>query len=113
MRELSGEDFARTARAKGLRERAVMRRHLLRNALLPVVTAIGGQLGALLTGAVLVEIVFAWPGLGRLLYDATLARDYPLLMAMFLVSAFGVVLGNLVTDLLYTRIDPRVQFDAQ
>ncbi len=112
MRELNGEDFARTARAKGLPERTVLRRHLLRNALLPVVTAIGGQLGTLLTGAVLVEIVFAWPGLGRLLYEATLARDYPLLMAMFLVSAFGVVLGNLITDWVYTRIDPRVRLDA-
>ncbi|MBM3129856.1 MAG: ABC transporter permease [Chloroflexi bacterium] len=113
LRDLSGEDFARTARAKGLRETIVVRRHILRNALLPVVTAIGGQLGALLTGAVLVEIVFAWPGLGRLLYDAMLARDYPLLMAMFLVSAFGVVIGNLITDLLYTRIDPRVRFEAR
>jgi peptide/nickel transport system permease protein len=112
MRELSGEDFARTARAKGLPEPIVVRRHILRNALLPVVTAIGGQVGTLLTGAVLVEIVFAWPGLGRLLYDAALARDYPLLMAMFLVSAFGVVLGNLLTDLIYTRIDPRVRFDT-
>lgn len=113
MRELSGEDFARTARAKGLRERMVTWRHILRNALLPVVTAIGGQLGAVLTGAVLVEIVFAWPGLGRLLYDAALARDYPLLMGMFLVSACGIVLGNLITDLLYTRIDPRVRYDAR
>lgn len=113
LRELSGEDFVRTARAKGLCEKTIVRRHILRNALLPVVTAIGGQLGALLTGAVLIEIVFAWPGLGRLLYEATLARDYPLLMAMFLVSAFGVVLGNLVTDLLYARIDPRVRLDTQ
>jgi peptide/nickel transport system permease protein len=112
MRELNGEDFARTARAKGLRETTVVRGHILRNALLPVVTAIGGQLGTLLTGAVLIEIVFAWPGLGRLLYEATLARDYPLLMAMFLVSAFGVVLGNLITDLIYTRIHPRVRLDA-
>jgi peptide/nickel transport system permease protein len=111
LRELSAEDFARTARAKGLPERVVMRRHILRNALLPVVTVIGAQLGTLLTGAVLVEIVFAWPGLGRLLYEATLARDYPLLMAMFLVAALGVVLGNLVTDLAYTRLDPRVRLD--
>lgn len=113
LRELSAEDFARTARAKGLPERVVMRRHILRNALLPVVTVIGAQLGALLTGAVLVEIVFAWPGLGRLLYEATLARDYSLLMAMFLVAALGVVLGNLVTDLAYTRLDPRVRLDRQ
>lgn len=113
MRELSGEDFARTARAKGLRESLVLHRHLLRNALLPIVTVIGGQLGTVLTGAVLVEIVFAWPGLGRLLYEATLARDHPLLMTMFLVVAFGVMLGNLITDLVYTRIDPRVRLDAR
>jgi peptide/nickel transport system permease protein len=113
LRELSAEDFARTARAKGLPERVVLRRHILRNALLPVVTVIGGQLGALLTGAVLVEIVFAWPGLGRLLYEATLARDYPLLMAMFLIAALGVVIGNLVTDVVYTRLDPRVRLDRR
>ena len=89
----------------------VVRRHILRNALLPIITVIGAQLGALLTGAVLVEIVFAWPGLGRLLYEATLARDYSLLMAMFLIAALGVVLGNLATDLVYTRIDPRVRLD--
>jgi peptide/nickel transport system permease protein len=75
MREMGEADHVRVARAKGLREAQVTLRHILRNALLPIVTVIGGQAGTLLTGAVLVEIVFAWPGLGRLLYEATLARD--------------------------------------
>lgn len=110
LRDLRGEDFVRTARAKGLRGGTVLRRHMLRNALLPVVTAIGGRAGTLLTGAVLVEIVFAWPGLGRLLYQAALARDYPLLLAMFLVSSASVALANLLTDLTYALIDPRVRY---
>lgn len=110
LRDLHGEEFVRTARAKGLRERTVLRRHMLRNALLPVVTVIGGRIGTLLTGAVLVEIVFAWPGLGRLLYQATLTRDYPLLMAMFLVSSASVILANLITDVAYALLDPRVEY---
>ncbi len=110
LREQAGEEYVRVAHAKGLREGTVVRRHILRNSLLPVVTVIGNQIGALLTGAVLVEIVFAWPGLGRLLYDATLARDYPLLMAMFFLSALGVVAANLGTDLVYARLDPRVRY---
>jgi peptide/nickel transport system permease protein len=81
----------------------------LPNALLPVVTLVGSQFGTLLTGAVLVEIIFAWPGLGRLLYDATLARDYPLLMGIFLVASVGVIAANLVVDVLYGWLDPRVR----
>ena len=108
--DMLGEDFIRTARAKGLGSRAVLWRHALRNALLPVVTVVGGHVGTLVTGAVLTEIVFAWPGLGRLLFDATLARDYPLLMAIFLLLSISVILANLVTDLVYTAIDPRVRF---
>ena len=84
-------------------------RHALRNAVLPVVTVVGSQVGTLLTGAVLTEIVFAWPGLGRLLFDATLSRDYPLLMAIFLLLSISVIAANLVTDLLYSAIDPRVR----
>ena len=109
LRDLEGSDFVRTARAKGLGERAVTYRHMLRNALLPVVTVIGGRVGTLLTGAVLVETVFAWPGLGRLLFQAALARDYPLLMAMFIVSAASVVIANLATDIAYALLDPRVK----
>lgn len=110
LRDLRGEDFVRTAHAKGLSAARVLRRHMLRNALLPLVTVIGGRAATLLTGAVLVEIVFAWPGLGRLLYQATLTRDYPLLMAMFLVSSASVVLANLVTDVAYAILDPRVHY---
>jgi peptide/nickel transport system permease protein len=111
VREVQGEDYVRTAHAKGLPERIVLQRHMLRNALLPVATVVGSRVGMLLTGAVLVEIVFAWPGLGRLLYEATLARDYPLLMALFLITSGCVVTANLVTDIIYTKIDPRVVYE--
>ncbi len=110
LREALGEDFVRTARAKGLRERTVVFRHALRNALLPVVTVVGGQVGLLLTGAALTETIFAWPGLGRLLLDATLSRDYPLLMALFILVAVATTATNLLTDLVYTLLDPRVRY---
>jgi peptide/nickel transport system permease protein len=109
LREVLAEDFVRASRAKGLDEVQVLVRHALPNALLPVVTLVGGQFGTLLTGAVLVEIIFAWPGLGRLLYDATLARDYPLLMGIFLVASVSVIAANLVVDVLYGWLDPRVR----
>lgn len=109
LREVLAEEYIATARAKGLSERAVLWRHALRNALLPVVTALGGHLGVLLTGAALTETVFAWPGLGRLLLDAALKRDYPLLMAIFLLVSVVVVAANLLTDILYTILDPRVR----
>jgi peptide/nickel transport system permease protein len=109
LRETLGEDYVRTGRAKGLSETQVLVRHALPNALLPVVTLVGGQFGSLLTGAVLTEIIFAWPGLGRLLYDATLARDYPLLMGIFLVASVSVIAVNLAVDLLYGWLDPRVR----
>jgi peptide/nickel transport system permease protein len=110
LREALSEDYVRTARAKGLRERAVVLGHALRNALLPIVTVIGGQIGTLLTGAALTETIFAWPGLGRLLLDATLQRDYPLLMAIFFMVSLTVVAANLLTDMLYTLLDPRVRY---
>jgi len=103
------EEYARTAQAKGLSTAAVLRRHALPNALLPVVTVIGSHFGTVLAGAVLTEIIFAWPGIGRLLFDATLTRDYPLLMALFLVASTSVVIANLVTDLAYGALDPRVR----
>ncbi len=109
LREELAKDYVRTARAKGLPLATVMNRHALRNALLPVVTVVGGHVGALLTGAVLTEIIFAWPGLGRLLYDATLSRDYPLLMSIFLVASVSVIVANLLTDLVYGALDPRVR----
>jgi peptide/nickel transport system permease protein len=86
-----------------------MLHHAFPNARVPVITVIGGHFGTLLTGAVLVEIIFAWPGLGRLLYDATLARDYPLLMGIFLVASVSVIAANLVVDVMYGWLDPRVR----
>lgn len=110
LRQALSEDYVRTARAKGLRERAVVLSHALRNALLPIATVIGGQIGVLLTGAALTETIFAWPGLGRLLLDATLHRDYPLLMAIFFMVSLTVIVANLLTDLAYTILDPRVRY---
>ena len=109
MLEVADQDHIRTARAKGVPEGRILRRHVLRNALLPIVTLAGIQAGQLVGGAVLVETVFAWPGIGRLAFDALLARDYQLLLGVFLCTSVLVVLFNLVTDLLYLVIDPRVE----
>ena len=109
MLEASGMDYVRTARAKGATEGRILRRHVLRNALLPIVTLAGVQAGQLIGGSVLVETVFAWPGIGSLAFDALLARDYQVLLGVFLVTSIMVVLFNLATDLLYMVIDPRVQ----
>jgi peptide/nickel transport system permease protein len=109
MLDVAGEDFVRTARAKGVPEGRILRRHILRNALLPVVTLAGIQAGQLIGGSVLVETVFAWPGIGRLAFDALLARDYQVLLGVFLTTAILVVLFNLATDLIYLLIDPRMQ----
>lgn len=109
MLEVASQDFVRTARAKGVPEGAVQRRHVLRNALLPVITVAGMQLGQLIGGSILVETVFAWPGIGRLAFDALLARDYQILLGVFLVTSVLVLLFNLLTDLLYALIDPRVE----
>jgi peptide/nickel transport system permease protein len=109
MRDVLHEEFMRTAQAKGLVTRVLLLRHALPNALLPVVTVVGSYVGTLLAGAVLVEIVFGWPGLGRLLYEAATTRDYPLLMAIFEVVGISIILSNLLTDLLYTTLDPRVR----
>lgn len=103
------EEYIRTAYAKGLRPSTIVWRHALRNVLLPIVTVVGSHFGTLLTGAVLTEIIFAWPGLGRLLFDATTSRDYPLLMAMFIVASISVIAANLLTDIAYTALDPRVR----
>ncbi|WP_232830424.1 ABC transporter permease [Oceanicella sp. SM1341] len=106
--EVSHEDHVKTARAKGLTEGRILRRHMLRNASLPVITFAGLQAGAMIGGAVVVETVFAWPGLGRLTYDAVLQRDYPVLLGLFLVMSVLVILVNLLTDLIYRMIDPRL-----
>ncbi len=104
------ENFITTARAKGLRERQVIYGHALRNALIPLVTILGSDFGTLLSGAVLVETVFAWPGLGRLLIDSIAMRDYPVLMGIFLMISISVAVANLCTDLVYSLLDPRVKY---
>jgi peptide/nickel transport system permease protein len=101
-------DYVRTARAKGLPERVVIGKHALRNTLIPIVTVAGLQFGNLLAGAVLVETVFSWPGMGRLVFDSILRRDYPTLMAVLFFSALLVMVANIVTDLIYRLIDPRI-----
>lgn len=110
--ETLGEDYVRTARAKGLPENRVVLRHALRPALLPVVTVVGLQLGSLLAGAVITETIFGWEGVGRLLVESIEKRDYPVTQACVLLVALIYVLVNLLTDLLYTRLDPRVRLAA-
>ena len=110
MLEALSEDYIRTARAKGLTDGAVVRRHALRNALIPVVTVLGLQLGTLIGGAVITEYVFALPGVGRLVVDAVFARDYPLVQGVVLLIAVGFILSNLAVDLLYGWIDPRIRY---
>ena len=108
MIEALAEDYVRTARAKGVSEWRVLRGHVLKNALIPVVTVLGLQLGTLIGGAVITEYVFALPGVGRLVVDAVFARDYPLVQGVVLLIAVGFILSNLVVDLVYARIDPRI-----
>ena len=108
MLETLGEDYILTARAKGLRPRAILRRHALRNAMLPIATLVALSLGYIVAGAILVETVFSWPGVGRAVYDAVLQRDYPMLQGGFLLLTISVVFFNLVADLLYFKLDPRI-----
>jgi peptide/nickel transport system permease protein len=112
MLEVLHEDFIRTARAKGLPEKIVILKHALRAALLPIVTVLGLQLGSLLAGTVITETVFAWDGIGRLLVESIEKRDYPVTQACVLVIALTYVFVNLLTDIIYTRIDPRVRFSS-
>jgi peptide/nickel transport system permease protein len=109
MLEQSGQDYVITARAKGVTENRIMFVHVLRNALLPVVTMAGVQVGALIGGSVIVESVFAWPGLGMLAFEALFARDLNLLLGIFLLSALLVVAVNLVVDIIYSTLDPRIE----
>lgn len=109
MLEVMGLDFVKTARAKGVPKARIIRRHVLRNAILPIFTFASMQAGQLVGGAVLTETVFAWPGIGRLMFDALMQRDYPVLLGVFLVTAIVVVVVNLVTDLLYRIVDPRIE----
>jgi peptide/nickel transport system permease protein len=109
--EVMGQDFVRVARAKGLSEVLIVWRHVLRNALIPLVTVVMMALPSLAGGAVVTETLFSWPGLGRLFYDALTRRDYPVLMGVLLMSAVLVVACNLVADLLYRRLDPRIRLE--
>jgi peptide/nickel transport system permease protein len=111
MLETLGQDYIRTARAKGVVERAVVLRHGLKNALIPIVTVVGVQAGYLLGGAVLTETVFAWPGVGTLMVQGILARDFPLVQGCVLVVALSFVLINLIVDLLYAWLDPRIRYE--
>ena len=108
LEELSS-DYVRTARAKGLREPAVLLRHAFPNALIPIITIVGLQFGTLLAGAIVTETIFSWPGVGRLAVQAIQSRDYPLLQGCILTIALSYVIVNLLTDLLYALVDPRVR----
>lgn len=108
MLETLGEDYILTARAKGLSRRRIIWRYALRNAALPTITQVALSLGAVVSGSILVEVIFSWPGIGRALYDAVLQRDYPMLQGGFLVITVTVVVLNYLADLLYFRLDPRV-----
>jgi peptide/nickel transport system permease protein len=111
MLEVLSQDYTTTARAKGLRERVVIVKHALKNALIPIITVVGLQFGLLLGGAVLTETVFAWPGLGRLIVDSILARDYAMIQGAILVFGLLYIMVNLVIDLLYAFVDPRIRYE--
>lgn len=111
MLEVIRQDYIRTARAKGLPERRVIMKHALRNSMIPVITLLGLYLPFLFSGAVFVEVIFAWPGMGRVIFDAIFQRDYPLVMATSFIFAVLVVLGNLLADVLYAVVDPRIRYD--
>jgi peptide/nickel transport system permease protein len=108
MLETLGEDYILTARAKGLKAWTIVRKHALRNAMLPIATLVALSLSYIVAGAILVETVFSWPGVGRAVYDAVLQRDYPMLQGAFLLLTLSVVFFNLVADLLYFKLDPRI-----
>lgn len=111
MLEVLRQDYIRTARAKGVAEERVRFRHALRNALLPVITVLGGSLAHFFSGAVLFETVFSWPGMGRLAVQAAFRRDYPTVMALTVIFTFLVIVGNLLADVAYGFVDPRVRYD--
>jgi len=112
MIDVMGSDFITTARAKGLRERTVIMRHALRHALLPVVTILGLGLGRLIAGAVIIEVVFAWPGIGRLIIDSIVQSDYPMVQTAIIVLAASIALANALVDVSYRLIDPRIRAGA-
>lgn len=111
MLETLSQDYTTTARSKGLKERVVVIKHALKNAMIPIITVVGLQFGLLLGGAVLTETVFAWPGLGRLIVDSILARDYPVIQGAILIFGLLYIMVNLVVDLIYALVDPRIRYD--
>jgi peptide/nickel transport system permease protein len=111
MLEVVRQDYIRTARAKGLPERSVILKHALRNSLIPVITLLGLYLPFLFSGAVFVEYIFAWPGMGRVIVDAILQRDYPVIMATSFIFSALTVAGSLIADILYAWADPRIRYD--
>lgn len=111
MLDVIRQDYIRTARAKGLSENIVIYKHAFRNSLIPLVTLLGFMLPGLIGGSVILEYIFAWPGMGRLFFEAVLSRDYPLIMGESVISAILVLLGNLLADLLYCAVDPRISFE--
>jgi peptide/nickel transport system permease protein len=113
MLEVLGQDYIRTARSKGLKERTILRRHALRNALIPIVTLVGVETGYLLGGTVIVEEIFTLPGIGRLTYNAISQRDYALIQGVTLFIAMNFVVINLIVDFVYTLLDPRISYAKQ
>jgi peptide/nickel transport system permease protein len=111
MLEVVHQDYLRTARAKGLPNRVVIYKHALRNALIPLITLLALDLPYIFSGAIFVEILFSWPGMGRLYYQAALQRDYPILLAVLIIGAAFIIFSNLLADLLYAYLDPRVRYD--
>jgi len=111
MLEVLSQDYTTTARSKGLSEKVVVIKHALKNALIPIITVVGLQFGFLLGGAVLTETVFAWPGLGRLIVDSILARDYPMIQGVILIFGLLYILVNLVVDMIYAVVDPRIRYE--
>ncbi len=111
MIEALSQDYTTTARSKGLKEKVVIVKHALKNALIPIITVVGLQFGLLLGGAVLTETVFAWPGIGRLIVDSILARDYPVIQGTILIFGLFYILVNLFVDITYAFIDPRIRYD--
>ncbi len=111
MLEVLGQDYVRTARAKGLNDRVVIAGHAFRNALLPIVTLVGASIPALIGGAIFIESIFGWPGIGRLLLTGVESRDYPIIVGITLILAIVTLLANLATDLVYALIDPRIRLD--
>jgi peptide/nickel transport system permease protein len=111
MLDVINQDYIRTARAKGLSERLVMYRHALKNALIPLVTIFALDLPYIFAGSLYVELIFSWPGMGRLYYQAATKRDYPMLMAILIIASGVTVLANLLADIAYGYLDPRVHYD--